>query len=41
LLSGGGYVRDLTPEVQASQRRREQFEQRDALRKLREIAMAS
>jgi hypothetical protein len=41
LLSGGGYVRDLTPEVQESQRRREQFEQRDALRKLREIAMAS
>ena len=40
LVSLGGYVRDLTPEVQASAARRAQFEQRDALRKLREIAMA-
>ena len=38
LVSLGGYVRDLTPEVQQSAARRQQFEQREALRKLREIA---
>lgn len=41
LLSLGGYVRDLTPEVQQSAAKRKQYEQRDALRKLQEIARAS
>jgi len=40
-VSGGGYVRELTPEIQASSRRRREFEQAEAMRKLREIANAS
>ena len=40
IVSLGGYVRDLTPEVQQSAARRQQFEQREALRKLQEIAKA-
>ena len=41
LFSLGGYVRDLTPEVQQSAMKREQFEQRDLMRKMRELAEAS
>jgi hypothetical protein len=41
IVSLGGYVRDLTPEVQQSAARRQQYEQREALRKLQEIARAS
>jgi hypothetical protein len=41
LVSGGGYVRELTPEKQAAAERRKRIEEREAIRKLEEIAKAS
>jgi hypothetical protein len=40
IFSGGGYLRDLTPEVEASAIRGRQFEQRELMRKMREMARA-